>query len=745
MLHPAEVAGFGLAVVAVIVVARGLADRFRVPYAIVLTGCGLVYAALPLPAIRPEPEIVLWVVIPPLLYAAALRSSLIEIRADWRPITSLSVALVLVTAIAVGALIATVIPKITIAGGLVLGAAVAPPDPVAALSIGRRAGLPSRMLTLIGGEGMLNDATALTTLQVAVAATVSGAFSIGPAIGDFLLASSGGLVIGVAFGYLLRLARPLLRDPLRANAVSLATPFAAYLAGEAAHVSGVLAVVIAGLLASHDAPRGQSGVSRLQADAVWHFIEFMLEGVVFLLIGAQLPAVVRGLHTESAGLTAAAIAVTLAAVLLARPAWLFLTQSVPRYIGWHLGHHAPPLTGREVVALSWAGTRGVITLAAIFSVPLTVRSGRPFPDRDLLLLCAYLVVLVTLVGQGMTFEPLLRRLGLQANEAEDMQVRHKARLAAMAAAMRTVNDMQANHEIPADVAAGARTSLHRRADRHEKLYSMLADTDGEVGWTPEMEASVQVQHAMIDAQREELIRWRDSGRLSDSCLRTLQHELDHEESIIPRPLSADVCAQRGRRRSPAGVSPHLQTCALTRGRQRSPAGVSTALWPVDDAQPAAVWLAPGDLHPDAGRVCRRRRAQRDVAIPQRGQRLLLRHGQGHVPGELLQHAPDGVPAHGFLARRVGQHGVGRVELCHALGIPLIDPRYEQPGQVLRGTRNLAWRHRCSFGFGCLPAASTLLRTRPDVQGGWTAGGATRVAGRWRRSLRGLDDPRRALR
>ncbi len=533
MLHPAEVAGFVLAMVAVIIVARGLADRFRVPYAIVLTGCGLIYAALPLPDVRLDPDILLWFIIPPLLYAAALRSSLLAIRADWRPISSLAVALVLLTALAVGGLVSAVVTRVSLAAGLVLGAAVAPPDPVASLSIGRRAGLPSRMLTVIGAEGMLNDATALTTLQVAVAATVAGRFSFGLAIGEFLFAAAGGLVIGVGFGYLLRLARPLLRDPLRANAVSLATPFAAYLAGQTAHVSGVLAVIIAGLMAAHDSPRDESGVSRLQADAVWQFIEFMLEGVVFLLIGAQLPAVLRGVHTESPGVTAAAILVTLAGVLLVRPAWLFLTQSVPRFLGWRLGHHAPPLTGREVLALSWAGTRGVITLAAIFSVPLTITGGRPFPDRDLLLLCAYLVVLVTLVGQGLTFEPVLRLLGLQADEAEDMQVRHGARLAAIGAALRTVNDMQASHEIPADVAETARVSLRRRADRHEELYSMLADTDGDAGWTPELEASVHVQHAMIDAQREELLRWRDSGRLSDPSLRTLQHELDHQESIIP--------------------------------------------------------------------------------------------------------------------------------------------------------------------------------------------------------------------
>lgn len=183
--------------------------------------------------------------------------------------------------------------------------------------------------------------------------------------------------------------------------------------------------------------------------------------------------------------------------------------------------------------MSWAGTRGVITLAAVFSLPLTVSSGAPFPDRDLLLLCAYIVVLVTLVGQGLTFGPLLRRLGLKADEAEDAQTRHEARLAAISAALRTVDDMAEGGEIPASVADRLRTSLRRRAERHEREFEMLSEGNGETGWSPDLEAAVRAQHTVIDAQREELLRWRDGGRLSDDCLRTLQHELDHEESVLP--------------------------------------------------------------------------------------------------------------------------------------------------------------------------------------------------------------------
>jgi monovalent cation/hydrogen antiporter len=533
MSHIQGYAVFALAMIVVIVIARMIADRLHVPYTIVLTLCGLIYAVLPGPDLRLNPHLILLLAIPPLLYSAALRSSLLAIRADWRPIASLSVVLVLLTAFAVGALVSLVVPRITLAAGVVLGSAVAPTDPVAALSVGGRAGMPSRLLTLIGAEGMLNDATALTAWQVAVAATAGAGFSLALAAGMFLLAAAGGLAIGAAIGFLLRLARRVLRDPLLANAVSLATPFAAYVAGEAAHVSGVLAVVIAGLMASHDSPRGESGASRLQTDAVWRFIDFLLEGLVFLLIGQQLPTVLRGLRDEPAGITAAAIGLTLLAVLAVRPLWLFLTQTIPGWLGWRLGYRSPTLNGREVVTVTWAGTRGVITLAAIFSVPFTTGNHRPFPDRDLLLLCAYVVVLVTLVGQGLTFGPLLRRLGLRANAAEEAQVRHDAWLAALAAGRTAVNDMQAEHEIPAQLADHLRAALEQRAEQTSARISMLAESEGVLRPTPEFRAAIRARQAVIDAQREELVRWRDTGRLPDESLRQLQLELDLEERGLP--------------------------------------------------------------------------------------------------------------------------------------------------------------------------------------------------------------------
>jgi CPA1 family monovalent cation:H+ antiporter len=314
----------------------------------------------------------------------------------------------------------------------------------------------------------------------------------------------------------------------------LATPFVAYLLGEELHVSGVLAVVIAGLMASHDAPRVESGATRLQTGAVWQLVEFLLEGLVFLLIGQQLPEVLKGLKDEPTGTIVAAAGVTLAAVLLVRPLWLVLTQLVPGRFGWRLGDPNPTLNRREVIAMSWAGTRGVITLGAIFAIPLTTDDGSPFPGRDLLLLCAYVVVLVTLVGQGLTFAPLLRMLGLKANPTEEAQLRNEARLAAIEAAKMVIDDMQADHEIPAHTGSSMHDALQQRADRYRARIDMLQSTeDDDVTWTPEFEASVRARHAVIDAQRDEYLRWRDSGRLPDESLRKLQRELDHEESTLP--------------------------------------------------------------------------------------------------------------------------------------------------------------------------------------------------------------------
>ncbi|MBV8999606.1 MAG: cation:proton antiporter, partial [Solirubrobacterales bacterium] len=315
--------GLALGGLAVILVVRLLTVRTTIPFAVVLVIVGLVYSELPGKNIQLNPEVVLVLVIPPLLYSAALKAGVLEIRANLGRIASLSVGLVLVTALGVGAALSAVVPDLGLAAAVALGAAVAPPDPVAALTIARRAGLPQALMTLIEGEGLLNDATALTIYQVAVAAAVGGGFSLLHGVGEFFLAAVGGVAAGLLVAAVAMAARRRLDDPLVENSLSLATPFAAYALAELAHLSGVLAVVVAGLVLAHQAPAIESGAARLQTRAVWALADFLLEGFVFLLIGEQFKVVIDGLGPYRTGTVAAAVGVTVAAVLVIRPLWLF--------------------------------------------------------------------------------------------------------------------------------------------------------------------------------------------------------------------------------------------------------------------------------------------------------------------------------------------------------------------------------------------------------------------------------------
>ena len=484
-----ELLAFGLAAVAVIVALQALADRTGLPAAALLTIAGLIYAVLPGPNVTLHPDVILTFVIPPLIYSAALNSSLLAIRKNLRVVISLSIGLVLATSLAVGAGIDLFVPGVGLAAGVALGAAVAPTDPVAALAVGGRAGLPGRLITIIEGEGLLNDATALTILTVAVTAATSGGFSLGDAVLRFLAEAAGGLLAGVAVALVVRGLRSVLRDPLLVNCISLATPFAAYLLGEETHVSGVLAVAVAGLMVGHDTPRFTTGASRLQASAVWRLVDFLLQGFVFLLIGQQLLPVVRGLKAYPASTIAGAVILTLGVVLLLRPLWLLLTQWLPGALHTRLGGAAQTgsprdsrrLRGREIVVLSWAGTRGVISLAAIFTLPLTTSAGHPFPNRDLLLFCTYTVVVVTLAGQGVTFGPIVRALGVRADPADAAALRNEARAAAAQAGLSRLDQITAELEVPGTALAGLRASLEGQLRRYQQAGAPDSATDGADG------------------------------------------------------------------------------------------------------------------------------------------------------------------------------------------------------------------------------------------------------------------------
>ncbi|MCA2265238.1 Na+/H+ antiporter [Mycobacterium marseillense] len=548
-----------LGAVAVIVLVNWISERTGLPSATLLVLVGIGYALVPGPNIGLEPDVVMTCILPPLLFNAALESSLVGIRRNLRTVISLSVVLVLLTAASVGVAFGLIVSGATLAVGMVLGAAVAPTDPVAALAVARKEGLPLNIVTLIEGEGLLNDATALTTLSVAITVARGAAFSVPSAIREFALAALGGLAVGMVFAYLRRLLRRWRSDVLTANAISLATPFVTYLVAEELSASGVLAVVVCGLIVGHDSPRLESGASRLQTRAVWRLVNFLLEGLVFLLIGHQLPAILDDLGGYDLSTIVVAVSVTVAVVLLVRPLWLLITQSLPRPMHTRLGdvsgtdepdtgrrsdRTSERLTGREVFVLSWAGTRGVVSLAAIFAVPFVTDSRAPFPDRDLLLFCTLVVVLVTLIGQGITFGPLVRALGLRANATDEMRLRNRARAAAVQAALDRLDSLDQEDDADVDprVIDGVRQQLSARLERYQHRLDLLTDP-GETPAAPRYEAAVAIRRVAIDAQRDELVRWRDAGMLPDQSLRAIERELDHEESTLP------MRTRRARRRA----------------------------------------------------------------------------------------------------------------------------------------------------------------------------------------------------
>lgn len=541
-----------LGAIAVIVLVNWISERTGLPSATLLVLVGIGYALVPGPNISLEPDVVLTCILPPLLYNAALESSLVGIRRNLRTVISLSVVLVLLTAVSVGVAFGLLVGGATLAVGMVLGAAVAPTDPVAALAVARKEGLPLNIVTLIEGEGLLNDATALTMLSVAITVARGAAFSVPSTIRQFALAVVGGLVVGVVFAFCRRLLRHWTHDVLTANAISLATPFVTYLVAEELSASGVLAVVVCGLIVGHDSPRLESGASRLQTRAVWRLVNFLLEGLVFLLIGHQLPAILDDLGGYQRSTIIVAVSVTVAVVLLVRPLWLLLTQSLPRPLHTRLGNvsgareaqdadtarrrdgSSERLNGREVVVLSWAGTRGVVSLAAIFAVPFVTDAHAPFPDRDLLLFCTLVVVLVTLIGQGVTFGPLVRALGLRANATDELRLRNRARAAAVQAALDRLDSLDQRDDADLDPRAidGVRQQLSARLERYHHRLDLLSDAD-EMPVSPGYEAAVAIRRAAIDAQRDELVRWRDAGMLPDQSLRAIERELDHEEGMLP--------------------------------------------------------------------------------------------------------------------------------------------------------------------------------------------------------------------
>ncbi len=508
--------------------------RMRLPAPLTLVVAGLAISAIPgVPDYQLDPNLVLYGILPPLLYSAALDSSAIQIRTNVRSIALLAVGLVLFSTACIGLVAWWLVPGLPLGAALALAAVVAPPDAVAAVSIGRHLGLPRRVMTVLSGESLFNDATALTALRVAVGAGVGTSFSLTAALGGFLLTAAGGVVLGAVLGRVVHQVRLRLRDPRLESALGLVVPFAAYALAEEIHVSGVLAVVMTGLYLGHHAP--QAGyATRLQDQAVWQAADTVLEAFVFALIGLQLPAVVRGVSGDIRPLLVAAAAVTVTAVL-ARAVWVFPAVYLPRVLFAGLGARDPAPPWQIPAVISWAGMRGVVTLAAASAIPRVTHSGAPFPGRPEIIFLAFCVTVATLLLHGLTLPWVIRRLGgegrlgVEGREShQDAVAEADAVHAATQAALERLES--ASNGIPSSVTTRLRKAAEHRSN---SVWERLGRPETEVGEAPSV-IYRRLRLEMLAAERDTLVGLRDAGRINDEVLARTLHELDLEEAILSR-------------------------------------------------------------------------------------------------------------------------------------------------------------------------------------------------------------------
>ncbi|WP_449289780.1 Na+/H+ antiporter [Nocardia rhizosphaerae] len=500
-----------------------LARRFGVSEPLVLTVAGVAASYLPMvPQVHLEPEVVLLGLLPPLLYTAALRTSLVDFKDNVRTIVSLSVGLILFTTFAV-AVVAWWLLPIPFAAAVALGAVVAPPDAVAATAIARRTGMPRSIVTVLEDESLFNDATALVSLRSAIAA-MAGAVTVAQIGGDFLIAAVGGAAIGAAVAAALALLRTRINDPVLDTSLSLLAPFVAYLPAEHVHASGVIAVVTCGMILGHGAQRWQGAASRVAESTNWRTIGFLLESTVFLVIGLQVRWIVEGAWRSGLDHTTLllAAAAVLAAVLLARPIWVFTPVLLARL----LGRPTEPLSHAAVV--SWAGMRGVVTLAAVLLLPDST------PQLPVLELLALVVVGGTLLVQGTSLPWLVRLLRLRGpSRAEDALA--KAELLQQAS---TAGLAELDRRIEPDTPAPVIESLRQRLQwRTNAAWERLGRPEAEVA-TPTAEYR-RLRLAMLDAERAAVLRVRDAGTADYEVLQHVLARLDLEESMIDRFDEAD--------------------------------------------------------------------------------------------------------------------------------------------------------------------------------------------------------------
>ncbi len=499
-----------------------LARMVRVPYPILLVLGGLVLGFVPgMPAVELPPELVLVAFLPPLLYWAGFFSSPRDLRADARAISMLAVGLVLATMVAVAVLAHAMVEGMPWPAAFALGAIVSPTDPLAASAIGRRLGVPRRLLTVLEGESLVNDATALTAYRVAVVAAASGSFVLWQAGLRFVVMAAGGVVVGLLVGWLVAELRRRLDDPVVEIVVSVFTGYAAYLPAELLGVSGVLAAVTAGVYVGWRAPGLSSAATRLLGFSFWEVLVYLANAVLFILVGLQLRPILEDLGGTAVAVLVAQGALVSAVVIVVRLGWGFSIPYLVRLVDRRPSQVMRRVGARERLLVGWCGMRGAVSLAAALALPLD------FPMRNLILFLTFAVILATLVVQGLTLPALIRRLRLEDDDSEERE-EVKGRLAATHAALDRLDELAGADWTRDDTVERLHAMYEFRRRRLKARGGYLEDDGAE----DRSQAYQRLLRELLEAQRQAIVRLRNQGQISNDVMHRIERELDLEDSRL---------------------------------------------------------------------------------------------------------------------------------------------------------------------------------------------------------------------
>ena len=506
-----------------------LVPKVRVPYPILLVVGGLALGFMPgMPDLELPPDLVLVGVLPPLLYGTAFFTSLRDLRANWRPVGMLAVGLVLLTMVIVAVVAHAVVPDLPWSSAFVLGAIVSPTDPIAATAIMERLGAPRRIVNIIEGESLINDGTALVAYRFAVAAVVTGSFSLVEAGFEFVLNVIGGIAVGLAVGWLVRKVRRRLDFPPAEITISLLTGYFAYIPAELLGVSAVIAAVTAGIYLGWYTPELTNPEVRLLGQSTWEIVTFTLNALLFTLIGLQLPTILDELDAYSAAdLLWWAFAVW-AAVVVARCLWVYPAAWLPRLLSRRARERHPMLPTAKMALVSWIGLRGAVSLAAALAVPLTTEAGEPFPGRNLILFLTFAVILGSLVIQGLSLPAVIRALDLEDDSAAEAQEEARARIDAAAAALARLDELAAEQWVREDTADRLRGSYNFRQAR----FSARLDEGDDGGIEARSVDYQRLRRELLDAERAAVYELRRSGGISDEVARRITRDLDLEDARL---------------------------------------------------------------------------------------------------------------------------------------------------------------------------------------------------------------------